>query len=1269
MKANRRSKKQDTSSKLILEEIIGLTTKNANGLASNISTASCAYLAGCVVVIYNVDSGKQSHLMVSHRSPKPLRCVAVSQDGRFVAAGESGNQPAVLVWDCSTLTFVSELKDHLYGVECIAFSPDGEHLVSVGGYIYLWNWRSGMLVTKLKASSSCSAVTSVSFSADAKFVITAGKKHLKFWAVGSSPGSCLNKGTLSLTIHGKPVNLGPQKGSSFTSVASAISVTLNSKQAIDLFPIYALTDEGVLCLVDCALSIRKSVDLKVEKGFALSASAKLVACACCNGIVQLFMSETLNYAGSLLYSRAKICREQAAIVYSSSTMEKDFQPGLPDAVACQFSTSEKLVVVYEDHSLHVWDIHDTNKATRCYVLVSHSACIWDVKNLCCENMHDPSVACVARGCSGGVSFATCSADGTIRLWDLALQLDLVDDDSGHNFLNTESAVTAHLASSGVFERDIMEASTSTQGFRSMAASADGKYLAVGDCEGNLHIYNLHTSDYTCFKGVHDTEILSLSFSLSSNKCDISEEVVDDNYFLASGGRDRIIHLYDVKRNFDLIESIDDHSAAVTSVKLTCRDCKILSCSADRSLVFRDVSMTDSGHKILRRHHQIASHGTVYDMALDPTTEFVVTVGQDKKINAFNIASGKPIRSFKQDKDFGDPIKVTMDPSGSYLVCSYSNKSMCMYDSISGEMVVQVMGHGEVITGVIFLPDCKHVISVGGDGCIFVWKLPARISSRMLQRIKENSRPLSSKNSVLTSAFNRIIISEEEDQLCRINPEDDLFPESNQVVQNMLDKVGGPRRTPTFRFSISRLPMWAQAKVAHSDILLNPDFTSSQPQQQLEEKSLSPMASDGREYGPFYHEAQTPVSLDVRGNASCLSSLSRTSPDTNSSQISPISQENLKYFAKDNHWLSIYTVCLDVLNSPETHLSTNLKMPVLSSHLLQNPAKLPRDGEFPLEQAFIVRSDGYKVPKRYACSGRCENLDNHDHGFGLHNTSTCQCHRLVSTHMAEQLSTDKSRSQMRKPIRGDCCHLKSEDNELFKQNFGSLSTSCCKVERSRSSVRRRYSARYILQRDYHGDCKRLFDTPDREGGKTLKYGGETVPHNTSENLEEVQQESSCKQGVKSSVQISNLSRSQNEWTKFSQAENSLHMKLRETMDQKEITQEESNFQQRTIACREALLHLDEAAKNVLNLFAELGATLVSKDDISSGPEAELYDEAGKLLPSIAEKLDAVAELVQCRNNYSCRSRAEVSGFKPLLETFAENLSKRVMEMVEKNLNKD
>jgi len=74
---------------LVLEEVIGLTTKNGNGLASNASSSKCAYLAGSVVVILDVNSGTQSHFVASDRLPlKPFSCVALSQDGRFVAAGE-----------------------------------------------------------------------------------------------------------------------------------------------------------------------------------------------------------------------------------------------------------------------------------------------------------------------------------------------------------------------------------------------------------------------------------------------------------------------------------------------------------------------------------------------------------------------------------------------------------------------------------------------------------------------------------------------------------------------------------------------------------------------------------------------------------------------------------------------------------------------------------------------------------------------------------------------------------------------------------------------------------------------------------------------------------------------------------------------------------------------------------------------------------------------------------------------------------------------------
>ncbi|CAL1378866.1 unnamed protein product [Linum trigynum] len=1124
MKPNRRVKKSDSPSKLVLEEIIGLTTKNANGLASSESTPLSAYIAGCVVVLHDANSGQQSRLLAPHRTPKPLSCVAMSLDGRLVAAGESGNQPAVLVWERLTGSFLSDLSGHVCGVECIAFSPDGERLVSVGGYINLWDWKKGVLVAKLKASSS--AISSVSFTANGKFIVTAGKKHLKFWTVGLTPKKSTRLSTVSVAgaapmIQGKPVNLGPHKGSSFVCVTSSANA---EPIGSTMFSIYALTVEGVLCVIDNGLSVVRSAELKVEKGLALSASRRLIACACCSGIVRLFTSETLTYAGSLLHSKPKVFDEpsddQTEVIGDESI------PSSPDAVACQFSASEKLVVIYADHSLYIWDVLDVSKATRCWMLVSHSACIWDIKNLCCENMHDPSLGCAARGCLAGVSFATCSADGTIRLWDLEPQPQFVGDDDSELHAPNEPISTSCVVSTGIFERDTLGMGVSSQGLRSMAVSSDGKYLAAGDSEGSLHIYNLCTSQYTCVQDIHQAEILSLSFSVPHEEHVNRQEDDLGNYLLVSGGRDRVIHLYDVKRNFDLIASVDDHSAAVTCVKLDREGCKAISCSADRSLVFRDVFLSDTGCKIFRRHHQMASNGTVYDMAVDPKMEFVVTVGQDKKINTFDAASGKLVRSFKQDKDFGDPIKVIMDPSCSYLVCSYSNKSICVYDSMTGEMVTQAMGHGEIVTGVVFLPDCKHLVSVAGDGCIFVWKLPPRMSYRILHKMKEIYPPLSPRKFELPLPSTRIMLHEEDSLTFRVDAED---------KQDVFCEGVAHERTPTFRFSISRLPKWAQSRLADSSsIQINPICSPSQSnQEQVELKFSPPLTRDGQESDHLYLEVQSPLpSLDICSTKSCLSSSSSDSARTTERGIEPVPRKSLSQFVMDKRWLSVYTVC-HILNSPELQRSMDLNMPVSSSSSEKDKALI--DGA-------------------------------------------------------------RSQSQAREGI--------TEESAIFKQHFGSLSTAT-KIEgsKSKSSVRRSYSARYVVRRDNPALSQKLFATPFRDSGR-----------NTCQDIEDdgthIHSENPLIKCPKGNLVFHNRSQS------LAQDDSTNCITEEEASDMtRESSSEESDvlLQERVSLCIEALLKLDTAAENALHLFA-------------NGPEAEFHNGASDLLSSITKKIDAVAKLV-------------------------------------------
>lgn len=104
-----------------------------------------------------------------------------------------------------------------------------------------------------------------------------------------------------------------------------------------------------------------------------------------------------------------------------------------------------------------------------------------------------------------------------------------------------------------------------------------------------------------------------------------------------------------------------------------------------------------------------------------------------------------------------------------------------------------------------------------------------MSSRMLQRMKENAVPLSPKDLGPPSAFNQIVFSEAEDQQFTHNAAKTLSPEnSNHFGEKKFYQEERPPRISAFRFSISRLPRWAQAKVeGSSSVSKNPDCTSFQ----------------------------------------------------------------------------------------------------------------------------------------------------------------------------------------------------------------------------------------------------------------------------------------------------------------------------------------------------------------------------------------------------------------------------------------------------------
>ena len=122
------------------------------------------------------------------------------------------------------------------------------------------------------------------------------------------------------------------------------------------------------------------------------------------------------------------------------------------------------------------------------------------------------------------------------------------------------------------------------GGRCMKINPDGLTLAIGDRNGNIRILDMQIFKQIALVEAHDSEVLSVDYS-RSNDMNVT--------FLASSSRDRFVHIFDVTKDYQLVATLDDHSAAITAVRFTyssiTSNLQLISCSADKSLIFRSVT--------------------------------------------------------------------------------------------------------------------------------------------------------------------------------------------------------------------------------------------------------------------------------------------------------------------------------------------------------------------------------------------------------------------------------------------------------------------------------------------------------------------------------------------------------------------------------------------------------------------------------------------------------------------------------------------------------
>ncbi|XP_074680272.1 mitogen-activated protein kinase-binding protein 1 isoform X2 [Strix aluco] len=714
------NKREDIGSKVTLEKVLGITVSGGRGLACDPRTGLVAYPAGCVVVLFNPRKNKQHHILNSSR--KTITALAFSPDGKYLVTGESGHMPAVRVWDVAERTQVAELQEHKYGVACVAFSPSSKYIVSVGYQhdmiVNVWSWKKNIVVAANKVSSK---VTAVSFSEDCSYFVTAGNRHIKFWYLDDSKTSKVNA---TVPLLGRSGLLGELRNNFFADVACG-----RGKKADSTF---CITSSGLLCEFNEKRLLDKWVELRTTVANCISVNHDYIFCGCADGTVRIFNPLNLHFVTTLPKPHF-LGTDIASVTEASRLFSGMADAKYPDTIALTFDpTNQWLSCVYNDHSLYVWDVKDPKKVGKVYSALYHSSCVWNIEMY--PEVKDNNQSCLPPG-----SFITCSSDNTIRLWNTessnihgaALHRNILSNDLMKIIYvddNTQVLLDTDYNSAGSADKADAQMMDTKVGIRTVCVSPSGEHLASGDRIGTLRIYELQSLREMLKVEAHDSEILCLEYS----KPDTGLKL------LASASRDRLIHVLDAGKDYSLQQTLDEHSSSITAVKFAANDGKVrmISCGADKSIYFRTAQKTGEGVQFTRTHH-IVRKTTLYDMDVDPSWKYAAIGCQDRNIRVFNISSGKQKKLYKgsQGED-GTLIKVQTDPSGLYIATSCSDKNLSIFDFYSGECVATMYGHSEIVTGMKFSNDCKHLISVSGDSCIFIWRLSSEMTINMRQRLSD-----------------------------------------------------------------------------------------------------------------------------------------------------------------------------------------------------------------------------------------------------------------------------------------------------------------------------------------------------------------------------------------------------------------------------------------------------------------------------------------------------------------------------------------------------
>lgn len=677
---------------------------------------------------------------------KAATAVSLSRNGKYIAVGETGYKPRVLIFSLNGKTSaeapVATISEHSFGVQAVAFSPDSKLLATLGtvndGFLHIWDVDERTGAATLMASNKCTNIVK-QIAWIGRCLITVGVRFVKVWRpdeVTASSGTagdqtCVLSSPNHKPLAGRNTLLGDLLEATFTAVVS-LSET---KAAL-------CTDAGDVCLLDDTdkqqrLDRLQTLDFGTTAA-CVSSQSQLIVSGAHGGIAVVDLSDLSAkvdspYAPDSL--RAVPPRKVAAKAKS-----------FPMAVGL---LPNALITIENSHSIQLRRPPGGGSDDTFPVLSTLSAHAGPVLGLRALSSSDSL-------CS---SFLTWSDGGSIIGWNsagdptftLSVPLEQVSDT--YNMTNELRTVSSLLQSS---------------------------HVVTGDRYGVLRVLDIAGGQSLIDMRAHSAEITDVAVHETASRT-----------LVASCSRDRTIQLFQWgNQQLELRQTLDEHAGAVTGLLFAKDGSQLLSCSADRTVVVRQtISRDDGGPMIYAILRTITLKSSPTAMRVSAHEYTILLSTADRSVQLVNISNGRTTQNFKaSDFEGGDPVALSSlvhlpSATGGPIVAGVSStdKSVRLY-SDDGFLLARDWGHTEGVTDIALIDDKGDkteadapvkLVTVAADGTIFMWNAkPIKASVLELEQQDDVLSPIMVASPVTRPPLRKVISSSEIIRLQRSQAADD-----------------------------------------------------------------------------------------------------------------------------------------------------------------------------------------------------------------------------------------------------------------------------------------------------------------------------------------------------------------------------------------------------------------------------------------------------------------------------------------------------------------